>query len=101
MVDYLPAPKRVATDRRLAEQVLGFAQERPIVPAGLAPFMKLPDAEPRTITRARMADVIARAVSATGCITRDDLTANGFTDTEIAEHFTEAKRIARVAEMAV
>ena len=48
-----------------------------------------------------MADVIARAVSATGCITRDDLTANGFTDTEIAEHFTEAKRIARVAEMAV
>ncbi|MBX9944919.1 MAG: hypothetical protein K2Y40_12625 [Reyranella sp.] len=101
MVEYLKPTLPVAATPRLLEQIRGHALERPIVPAGLAPFMRLPDPEPRTLRRARMAAEIARAVSSNGCVTRDDLTAAGFTDAEIAEHFTEAKRIARVAGMAI
>lgn len=71
----------------------------PIVHAGLAPFLRLPNPEPRTLTRARMAAEIARAVSATGCITRQDFESAGFTGAEIEAHFTAAKRIARVARM--
>lgn len=98
MVDYLKPPARHTA--HLIDQIAGSIV-RPIVPAGLAPFMKLPDPEPRTILRARMAELIARRVSATGCVTIDDLKGGGFTVAEIEEHFTEAKRIARVADMAV
>lgn len=99
MVDYLkPPPKPI--DGHLLDQVTGSVV-RPIVPAGLAPYMKLPDAEPRTMLRARMAELIARVYSATGSVTIDDLKGGGFTVAEIEEHFTEAKRIARVADMAV
>ncbi|MDP2332428.1 MAG: hypothetical protein Q8M19_17200 [Reyranella sp.] len=121
MVDYLPAPKpaiddfergilaRVDTLKARPEQLAAFVNglildgtaRRPGLQSGLAPYMRLPAAEAKRITRARMADVIQRTVAAAGCITRDDLTANGFTDAEIAEHFTEAKRISRAAEMAV
>jgi len=103
MVVYLkPPPKPPSTpiDGHLLDQVTGSVV-RPIVPAGLAPFMKLPDPEPRTLVRARMAELIARTVAATGCITIDDLKGGGFTAQEIEEHFTAAKRIARVAAMAV
>lgn len=101
MVDYLkPPPEPVTVTPQLLDQISGWRKPA-IVPAGLAPFMKLPDPEPRTLVRARMAAEIARAVSSYGCVTLENLTAAGFTDQEIAEHFTEAKRIARVAEMTV
>lgn len=99
MVDYLKPPVKPIDGHHL-DQLTGSIV-KPIVPAGLAPFMKLPDAEPRTIVRARMADLIARTVSANGCVTIEDLRGGGFTVAEIEEHFTEAKRIARVADMAV
>ena len=50
-------------------------------------------------TRARMASVIERAMAANNCVTDRDLAE--FTADEIREHLTDAKRIARVAEMAV
>jgi len=104
MVDYLPAPKKPEPEtpvtRRLLEQISGYTS-KPIVHAGLAPFLTTPDPEPGEITCARMAAEIARAVSSMGCITRDDLLGAGFTIAEIEEHFTEAKRRARVAEMTV
>lgn len=104
MVDYLPAPKKPEPETemtpRLIEQIMGYTS-RTIVPAGLAPFLTKPDPEPEELTCARMAAEIARAVSSMGCITRDDLVGAGFTIAEIEEHFTEAKRRARVAEMAV
>lgn len=78
---------------------LGSGISRPIIPAGLAPFLTLPGPEPRTLTRARMAAEIARAVSSNGCVTEDDL--RGFTREEIADLFTEARRISGVAEMIV
>ena len=79
-------------------QIMGTVA-RPIVPAGLAPFMTLPPAEPRTLVRARMAAEIARAFSAEGCVTRQGLEAAGFTVAEIETHFTDARRIARVDRM--
>lgn len=101
MVDYLAPPsKPINVTHRLLEQISGYTPKA-IIPGGLAPFMTSPDAEPADITCARMADAIARAVSSTGCITRDDLLAAGFTIAEMEEHFTEAKRRARVAEMAI
>ncbi len=69
--------------------------------SGLQQFMTLPPAEAKHRVRARMADLIASRVSAVGCVTREDLIAGGFTSLEIDEHFTEAKRAARVAGMAV
>ena len=103
MVDYLKPPAKplpAPIDGHLLDQIRGSVV-RPIVPAGLSPFMRLPDPEPRTIVRARMAELIARVYSATGCVTRDDLLGAGFTAAEIEEHFTAAKRIARVADMQV
>lgn len=101
MVDYLKPPsKPVEVTPQLIDQINGW-RPRSIVPAGLAPFLTSPDEEPGDLTCLRMADVIARAVSSTGCITRDDLVAAGFTVVEIEQHFTEAKRRARVAEMTV
>ena len=89
--------------RRLVQQILGIplahSDERPVVPSGLAAFQHLPPPEPRTATRARMAAEIVRAVAATGCVTRDDLLAAGFTTAEIAELFTEARRISGVERM--
>lgn len=73
---------------------------RPVIPSGLAHLLHLPgDPEPRTLTRARMAAEIERCVSAHGCVTRENLEAAGFTGAEIAELFTEARRIARVERM--
>lgn len=71
------------------------------IKSGLQQFMTLPPAEAKQRIRARMADLIASRVSASGCVTRDDLIGGGFTPQEIDEHFTEAKRAARVAGMAV
>lgn len=70
------------------------------LPSGLAPMMRLPGPEPERRIRARMADLILRRVSADGNVTRDDLTAGGFTDAEITRHFHAAKRIAGVADLA-
>lgn len=101
MVDYLkPTPPEPEVTPQLLDQINGW-RKRAIVPAGLAPFMTTPDEEPSDLTCLRMADAIARAVSSTGCITRDDLQAAGFTVAEIEQHFTEAKRRARVSEMTV
>lgn len=72
----------------------------PIVPADLVPYLKLPaSAEPRTLVRARMAREIERAMSAQGCVTRDDLERAGFTPAEISEHFAAAARIAKAERM--
>lgn len=76
---------------------IGSGIARPIVPGGLAPFMHLPDTEPRTLTRARMAAEIARAMSANGCVTEQDLA--GFDPADVRDLFHEAKRIARVDRM--
>ena len=102
MVDYLKPPvPPIKMTPRLLDQIAGYTP-KVIIPAGLAPYMLAPDEELPELTCLRMADAIARAVSGvTGCITRDDLLAAGFTGAEIEEHFTEAKRRARVAEMAV
>ncbi len=74
---------------------------RPGVRTALAPYMKLPKPEPQTSLRARMAMLIANRVSADGNVTLDDLTSAGFTKAQIDEHFPNAARAARVAEMAV
>jgi hypothetical protein len=70
------------------------------IKSGLAPFLHLPEREPRTLTRARMAETIVRLVAANGCITHEDLTASGFEVEQIDELFTEARRIAQVERMA-
>jgi len=87
--------------RRLHEQIAGIPHDRPVLSSGLAVYRRLPEPEPPTHTRTRMADTIARAVGANGCVTREDLEAAGFTGAEIAEHFTDARRAARVERMAV
>ena len=73
--------------------------ERPIIPSGLAPYLHLPAPEPRTLTRARMAAAIAQLVAGSGQVTRDDLVASGFTSAEIADLFSEARRISGVEKM--
>lgn len=86
---------------RLDAFISGLAHQglltRPTIASALAPFMTLPKPEPRTQTRARMAAEIARAMSSQGCVTRDDLA--GFTEAEITELFTEARRISGVSAM--
>ncbi len=86
--------------RHFIGQLTGNVGPVPILAAGLAPFRTLPPAEAPTATRTRMAAEIARAVAANGCITREELLAAGFTEGEIAHHFTDARRAARVIDMA-
>lgn len=69
--------------------------------SGLQQFMKLPPVEAKLRIRARMAQLIAQTYAGTGCVTRDDLKAGGFSEQEIVEHFAEAKRAARVAGMVI
>lgn len=90
-----------ARRQRFHEQLAGIPADPLKVPAGLAPFMRLPAPEPATLVRARMAETIARLVSANGNVTRDELLAAGFEPAELAAHFTAARRIARVDRMAV
>ena len=85
---------------RFIDQLRGHTLPPVRLPAGLAPYRTLPPAEPPMHTRTRMAAAIAAAVAATGCVTRDDLLARGFTGEEIATHFTAARRAARVVDMA-
>lgn len=66
-------------------------------PAGRAwlaaqPLPAPPPPEPAESVRARMASEIARAVSATGCVTERDLARAGFSAAEIAEHLAAAVR---------
>lgn len=84
---------------RFIDQIRGYTAPRPLLPAGLAPFRTLPPAESPMHTRTRMAAAIAEAVAANGNVTREELLARGFTVEEIATHFTEAKRAARVERM--
>lgn len=99
MVDYLkPPPRQAEMTPQLHDQLFGWRQP-PIVHGLLAPYMHLPAPDKKTVTRARMASVIERAYSANGCVTDQDLAE--FTADEIREHLTDAKRIARVSEMAV
>jgi alkylhydroperoxidase family enzyme len=86
--------------RRFHEQLAGIPAETPVVPSGLGPFMHLPAPEPRTLTRARLAQTIAERVAADGRVTRDELLAAGFDEAEIREHFRAACRIAGAARMA-
>ena len=121
MVDYLPASAEA--DDALREDVLsrlGSLASDPVkaaafangllldgtahrlkITSGLQRFMTLPEAETKRRVRARMADLVASRVSAVGCVTREDLVAGGFTQREIDEHFTDAKRAARVAGMVI
>jgi hypothetical protein len=90
---------------RFIDQIRGYTAPQPLLPrdfhkAGLAPFRTLPPQEPPTHTRTRMAAAIAEAVAANGNVTREELLARGFTVDEIATHFTEARRAARVERMA-
>jgi len=95
------ARRLAATPPRLESFIAGLALDgtlrRPALQSALAPFMTMPKPEPRTRVRARMAAEIARAYSSNGCVTEEDL--KGFTREEIAELFTEARRISGVAEM--
>ena len=99
------AAARPSQDEALARRRTHFAGqltgnvERPIIPSGLAPYLHLPAPEPRTLTRARMAAAIAQLVAGSGQVTRDDLVASGFTPAEIADLFTEARRISGVEKM--
>ena len=81
--------------------ILDGTAHRLKIKSGLQQFMTLPEAETKRRVRARMADLIVRRVSAADCVTRDDLIAGGFTQEEIDEHFTAARRAARVVGMAV
>ena len=121
MVDYVPASQEA--DEALRDDVLtrlGALASDPVkaaafangllldgtanrlgIKSGLQQFMTLPPAEAKLRVRARMAQLIAQTYAGTGCVTRDDLRAGGFSDDEIAEHFTEAKRAARVAGMVI
>ena len=121
MVDYIPAS--ADADDALREDVLAhlgslagnpakavaFANglildgtaHRLRIMSGLQQFMTLPEAESKRRVRARMAQLIAQTVAGTGCITREDLIAGGFSSEEISEHFTEARRAARVSRMAI
>lgn len=86
---------------RFYEQLAGVPLRRPVLSAGLASFRRLPPPEPPMHVRTRMAGVIAQLVAANNCVTREDLEQAGFTVAEIAQHFTAARRAARVADMAV
>lgn len=85
--------RRFAPGGAADERVVDFRNR--MVGSGLSPFMHLPPPAPRSIVRARMASLIEDCVSARGCITEAELRAN-FSDQEIADHFHDAKRIARV-----
>lgn len=99
MVEYLkPTPAPVQVTPELLDQLTGWRRPA-IVPAGLAPYMHLPAADKKTLVRARMAAVIERAMSANDCVTDRDLAE--FDADEIREHLSAAKRIARVAGMAI
>lgn len=95
-VDHVLEHRRLARANGESEQ-----EPPPIVPAGLAPFLRLPPREPRTLTRARMAAEIVRAMSVAGCVTLQDLESAGFCEAEIAEHFTAARRAARAHRMVI
>lgn len=86
--------------RRFYEQLAGIPADRPLLlSSGLAPFLRLPAPEPRTLTRARMAATAASLVAANGSVSRDELLAAGFDEAEIAAHFRAASRIAGLARM--
>lgn len=99
--DWLPAmtPER---RRRFHEQLAGIPLDRPaLLRSGLAPFLRLPAPEPRTLTRARLAATLASLVAANGTVTRDEILAAGFDAAEIHAHFRDASRIAGLARMVV
>lgn len=75
--------------------------DRPGVRSALAPFMKLPKPEARTLKRARMAFAMSNAMAARDCVTEADLRAAGFNDNDIADTDLrdEAARVAGLAEM--
>jgi hypothetical protein len=75
--------------------LLRLRAERP----DLVRFFTLPPKEPPRLTRARMAELIVNRFSAAGQVTLEDLKAAGFSDAEIEQHFTKARRIARVEKM--
>lgn len=82
-----------AADARYADEY--FATIRP----DLRPFRKVPRADPPAGVRARMAEFLQHRFAAASQITREDLEAGGFTAGEIAAHFHDAKRIARLPQM--
>lgn len=86
-------------DARAADDAFARLYEQQQM-VGLAPFMKLPPPEKPAVTRARLARFLSQHFAGHGVVTRDDLTAGGFTDAEIAAHFHPAKRIAGLARMA-
>jgi hypothetical protein len=75
--------------------MLKLRAERP----DLVRFLKLPPKERPRLTRARMAELIVNRFSASGQVTLEDLKAANFSDAEIAQHFTQARRIAQVEKM--
>jgi hypothetical protein len=85
-------------DARAADEAFAKMHEQRGM-AGLGPFMTLPPAEKPNVTRARMARFLSDHVAGHGSVTRDDIVAAGFSGDEIESHFTEAKRIARLAQM--
>ena len=91
----------LAHQLRMQDQLAGVPLDRPRLPTGLAPYRRLPSAEPASHVRARMAQLIAQRVSASGAVTREDLVSGGFDDDQIARHFAAAVRCARAEQMAV
>lgn len=94
------ALRRIVNGLALQGVLGGPLWSKGAVPSGLEPYMTLPPAEARTRTRARMAELICQRVAADGNVTRQDLEAAGFDETEIRELFPEARRIAGVDRMA-
>lgn len=86
--------------RHFSGQLTGNVGAASILRAGLAPFRTLPAPEATTETRTRMAAEIARAVAANGNVTRQELLDAGFTEGQLARHFPDALRAARVTAMA-
>lgn len=89
--------KRVIDDpRRLRAAIAGLQLDgtlaRPRLPVAPEP--------PAALVRRRMADVMTRAVSFAGNVTRDDLRAAGFTEMQIDAHAAAAQRLAGLDRMA-
>src|SRR5262245_49464146 len=95
-----PLGLQVLLERGRQERAEALSKIVPLPPrTDDTPFDRLPRREARRRTRARMAAEIARAMSAMGCVTREDLESAGFTGVEIAEHFVAARRAARAERM--
>jgi hypothetical protein len=98
-----PLGMQILRERREQEQAEALSKIVPLPPSADegGAFARLPRREARRRIRARMAAEIVRAMSAIGCVTREDLESAGFTGVEISDHFVAARRAARAERMVI